>query len=79
MTPTTAVQSQRQRGEAAAVENVINRLTTQFPELSRDEIVAVVQGRHHAFDEATVREFVPVLVERSARDDLRGPTHRHRA
>jgi hypothetical protein len=39
--------------------------------MSRERIVATVTGRYHEFDQ--------VPVERSARKDLRGSEHRHRA
>jgi hypothetical protein len=59
-----------QRAEAAALARVIQRLQGQFPELDQTAIELAVRGRHHAFDESPIRDFVPILVDRSARDDL---------
>jgi hypothetical protein len=79
VTTTASAQTHRQRAEATAVANVIARLKSQFPEMSGDEIEAAVTGKHREFDEVAVRDFVPILVERSARENLRGATPRHRA
>lgn len=65
--------------EEAAIHAVIERLQRRFPERSRQELEAVVAGRYHDFDRAPIRDFVPILVEHSAIDNLmRTTAPRHR-
>jgi hypothetical protein len=35
----------------------------------------VVETRYHELDDCTIRDYVPVLVEHAAKDDLRRYTH----
>jgi hypothetical protein len=72
-------QASRIKAEQAAIDRVIERLATQFPELAPEQIVQSVHGTYEDFDQSTVRDFVPILVERSAREQLVGPARRHRA
>jgi hypothetical protein len=58
--------------EADALRKVTERLRTQFPELPEARVDAIVQGRYEQFDGRPIRDFVPVLVERSARQELAG-------
>jgi hypothetical protein len=60
----------RVRSEQAALQQLIGRLVEQFPEVAEDEIVSAVHGRYADFDGSPVRDFIPVLVERSARQDI---------
>jgi hypothetical protein len=57
--------------EAEAMSRVVERLRQQFPEVPPDAIDAIVSGHYEAFDGRPVRDFVPVLVERATRADLR--------
>jgi hypothetical protein len=67
----TATQAaQRERAERAALEQIADRLVTQFPELPHDDIVRAIQGRYAEFEGSRIRDFVPVLVERSVRSEL---------
>lgn len=61
--------------EDEAVAEIINRLTTRFPDAPRADVEAVVDSEHHAYDGRPVRAYVPVLVERGAKQKLhaRGP------
>ena len=59
--------------EQNALNDLIERLSQQFPELSRDAIVRAVHGRYAEFEHSRVRDFVPVLVERAARRELAQP------
>jgi|1186.fasta_scaffold17751_3 hypothetical protein len=70
----------RERVEQAALEHLIQRLTDQFPEVARETIVKAVRGEYEEYEDSKVRDFVPILVERTVRADLRqfGP-HRFRA
>jgi hypothetical protein len=63
--------SVKENEEAYAVELVSVRLRERFPGLSPDEVDEVVATYHHQFDGRPIRDFVPILVERQARDHLR--------
>jgi hypothetical protein len=45
---------------------VVDRLTGRYPQIPRQEILAVVARHHQAFAGARVCSFVPVLVGRKA-------------
>jgi hypothetical protein len=62
----------RASSEADAMARVVSRLRQQFPELDTDQIERGVHVRHAEFDGRPVRDFVPILVERSAYRDLSG-------
>ena len=57
--------------EARAVSEVIDRLVGRFPDLPRDHIAAVVETAHLELEGNPVRDFVPVLVERTAKQRLK--------
>ncbi|MFB9308775.1 hypothetical protein BJY17_001759 [Agromyces hippuratus] len=57
--------------EARAVGEVIDRLVGRFPDLPRDHIAAVVEAAHLELEGNPVRDFVPVLVEHTAKKRLK--------
>jgi hypothetical protein len=59
-----------ERREAEALEQVMARLRSQFPELPAETIEASVLGRYQELDGSKIRDFVPVLVERAAKREL---------
>jgi hypothetical protein len=63
----TATQDRR---EQAALDQIADRMAVQFPELSAEEIARTIHGRYEQFDGSAIRDFVPVLVERSVREQL---------
>jgi hypothetical protein len=63
-------QSDRARVERAALDHLAERMAAQFPELPATEIAAAIQGKYAQFEDSRIRDFVPVLVERSVRDEL---------
>lgn len=65
--------------EAIAMRRLMERLTQVFPEVPEADIARAVEGRYHDFDDSPVRDFVPVLVERSVRQHLVVAAPRHRA
>jgi hypothetical protein len=69
----------RAKAERAALDSLVERLAHQFPELGADQIVHAVRGEYDEYAAAPVREFVPVLVERSVRSELAMTAARHRA
>lgn len=62
--------------EEDAIRGVVERLTSAFsPTHSPEEVEAAVAEAHASFAAGTVREFVPVLVERKARAILNAASH----
>jgi len=63
--------------ERQAIDQVIQALTTRFPEVPARSITERVRRAHDRFAGAPIRDFVPVLIEREVRVDLvtgvRGP------
>ena len=53
--------------EAAQIAEVIARVSATYPDISTPDIERVVQTVHTGFDDAKVREFIPLLVERKVR------------
>lgn len=60
----------RAQNENDAIQHVVGRLARQFPELPPREVERAVYGKYESFADSPIRDFVPVLVERSARNRL---------
>jgi hypothetical protein len=56
--------------ERAQIDAVERRLAEKYAELPYDHVAAVVQHVHARFNQSTVRDYVPLLVERRAREEL---------
>jgi hypothetical protein len=57
--------------EQQAMREVTERLTRNFGEAySTDQVTETVSMIHHRFDDRPIRDFVPILVERLARQQL---------
>ena len=56
--------------EKQAVAQVCERLAERFPELPAPTIRLTVDQEHRKLDGRPVRDYVPVLVERAAREAL---------
>ncbi len=56
--------------EQTIIEQLVERLTSHYPTVSRDTVAAVVQENHARFQGRPLREYIPLFVERSARRDL---------
>jgi hypothetical protein len=69
---TDGAQARRHRVEQAALSRIADRMAAQFPELPAADIHLAIQGRYAQFEGSPIRDFVPVLVERSVRADLTG-------
>jgi hypothetical protein len=68
------------RAERTAIARVVQRLSVQFSMLDPAVVQRVVRDTHARFAGHPTREFVPILVEDSARDRLRvTPVRRGRA
>jgi UDP-glucose 4-epimerase len=66
--------------ETKSIDTVIAALELRFPKFARPAIADVVGQRYHQFDGAPVRDYIPVLVQRGAREQLLAmsgaqPTH----
>lgn len=57
----------RELDEQQGVQQVVDRLAERFPDVDRARIAEIVDEEHHTFDGRKVRDFVPVLVEKSAK------------
>ena len=58
--------------ERHALDQVADRLSRSFSgRFSPTQVDQTVSSIHHRFDGRPIRDFVPVLVERIARDELR--------
>jgi hypothetical protein len=53
------------------LEHVVDRLAARFPSLPAEHIWHVVGVERHRLENGTVRDFVPVLVEHAAMEQLR--------
>ena len=54
------------------MEHVVARLMERFPDSTSERVHLVVDEEHQRFEGRPVRDFVPVLVERAARQRLSG-------
>jgi hypothetical protein len=57
--------------EDRAIDEVVSRLSEKFPSLTPEHVEEVVEEELHRFDGGRVRDFVPVLVERAAKQRLK--------
>ena len=67
--PETTV-TEHQGRENRAIGQVRERLQLKFSNRSRDDVAGAVDGAVKGFVSARIRDFVPILVERIARDEL---------
>ncbi len=56
--------------ETKALTDIADRLATRFPHITRARVIEIVGEIHQHFNDAPIRDFVPVLVEREARHHL---------
>jgi hypothetical protein len=56
--------------ENGRVEDVRDRLRQRFPHVDDDLVTRTVDEAHRELDTASIRDFVPILVEKRARDVL---------
>jgi hypothetical protein len=59
-----------QISETMLIDQVVQRLTTRYADLSPDQVAGAVHSAHARFEQCPIREFVPLLVERRARAEL---------
>ena len=57
--------------ENQGIAKVVDHLTEQFPTLGRNRVERVVDEAHRLLLGNPIRDYVPVLVQRTAKDRLR--------
>jgi len=57
--------------EDRAIHEVVERLTKQFPQVPTGEVEQVVSQSRPEFEDVPIRDFVPLFVERGAKQRLR--------
>jgi hypothetical protein len=60
----------RDLNEQTAIDRLAEQLTGQYPNLGADEVAAVVHESHERFTDSRIRDYVPLFVERRARQTL---------
>ena len=58
------------REERAQIDAVQRRLAQKYAELPHDHVSAVVQRAYARFNKSSLRDFIPLLVERRAKEEL---------
>jgi hypothetical protein len=56
--------------EWSAIKQLVDRLRDVYPDVPADTVVTVVHQTHAKFDGHPVRDFVPLFVERGAKEEL---------
>jgi hypothetical protein len=62
-------------GEARLLERLTDRLARDWPQFNRSEIAHIVSEHLASFSDASIRDYVPVLVERATDEDLQRRSH----
>lgn len=57
--------------QTVALEHAAERLSARFPEVPREDIDRLVGERSEEYEDAPVKDFVPVLVEHDVKAELR--------
>jgi predicted RecB family endonuclease len=58
------------KSEAQVFTEIETRLTAKFADLPAARVATVIDGARQQFADSTVRDFVPLLVERRAEEEL---------
>lgn len=56
--------------EWSAIQQLVDRLRSVYPDVPAETVATVVHVTHARFDGHPVRDFVPLFVERGAREEL---------
>ena len=59
------------RDERTSLDRIVVSLSERFPEAAQSMIERAVDRRYLEFYGAPIREYIPIMVEREATDDLR--------
>ena len=68
--PDMTIASQVGAAEWSAIKQLVDRLRDVYSDLPADTVVTVVHQTHAKFDGHRVRDFVPLFVERGAKEEL---------
>jgi hypothetical protein len=63
--------NQRARAERKSLDRIVASMMERFPRTSRSAIQRIVDRRYLEFSGAPIRDYIPIMVEREAREDLR--------
>jgi hypothetical protein len=67
------------QAERAQIDAVACRLAQKFAQLPDDQVAGVVERVYARFSHSKLRDFVPLLVERRAEEELINSTAGHEA
>ena len=56
--------------EQTVIDQVVARLTSRYPGIPQATVESVVHDVHTRFDGRPLRDYIPLLVERSAKSEL---------
>jgi hypothetical protein len=56
--------------EQSGIDQLVVRLTNRYPTIAKATVESVVHDVHARFDGRPLRDYIPLLVERSARSEL---------
>ena len=70
LTPATPDARSHAEREVETIHRIVARLCPHFPERGAEEVERAVYRAYAAFQHSSVRDFIPILVERLARKDL---------
>jgi hypothetical protein len=56
--------------EQTVIEQVVARLTSRYPAMSESAVAGVVRDVHSRFEGRPLRDYIPLLVERTAKSEL---------
>src|SRR5664279_5292932 len=62
----------RDRKEKIALRQIAERLATKLPGTPAEVITWAIRAKYATFADSRIRDFIPVLVERSVRSELAG-------
>jgi len=58
--------------EQTVIDEVVARLSSRYPAISKETVEGIVHDVYARFDGRPLRDYVPLLVERSAKSELEG-------
>jgi len=56
--------------EQTVIDQLVVRLTSRYPAISESTVSMVVRDIHAKYDGRPLRDFIPLFVERNARNEL---------
>ena len=56
--------------EQTVIDQLVVRLTSRYPTISESAVAQVVRDAHSRFDGRPLRDYIPLLVERTAKSEL---------